>query len=71
MELGSRAMETRYQRIAREQAERQAARAKKMNAWYRNQDREARAMEKRARAARKERAYHESLVSDHNHEMDA
>lgn len=64
-------METRYQCIAREQAERQAVRAKKMDAWHKEQQRALRGAERARRAARKERAYHESLVSDHNHEMDA
>lgn len=63
--------ETRYQRIAREQAERQALRAHKLAAHERQERMEVRRHARWAREGRKERAYLDALVSDHNHDMDA
>lgn len=55
--------ETSYQRLAREQAERQAARKRRFKA-------QQRARKWSAREGRRERAYADALISDHNHDMD-
>lgn len=63
--------ETSYQRIGREQRERQDARAKKRAAIVAAEQRAIRAANKAAKAGRRERAYLDVLTSDHNHEMDS
>jgi len=63
-------METRYQRIAREQAERQAARAKRMADAGKAARKAARQERKFAKLAKRDRAASDWLVSDHNHDMD-
>jgi hypothetical protein len=62
--------ETRYQRVAREQRERQAATAERMVLKEKALAKASRAARKMERDARNERRYLEHLVSDHNHEMD-
>lgn len=62
--------ETRYQRIAREQRERQAAREARMVVENKTKASASRKARKLERDARRERAYLEHLVSDHNHDMD-
>jgi hypothetical protein len=64
-------METRFERVAREQAERQAKRAKAQGARMNAEQAALRKAERARRAGSRERAYHEHLISDHNHEMDA
>jgi hypothetical protein len=54
--------ETRYQRIAREQAERQAARAARWAKEQRAREREIRAQRRAAR----EKRFLEALTDDHN-----
>ena len=63
-------METRYQRVAREQAERQAARAEREETRVKASRITARTRAKISRHGKRERAYLEYLVSDHNHDMD-
>ncbi len=60
-------IETRYQRVAREQRERQAIQAAKREAEYKASAKRAR----QERAVRKERRYLAILASDHDHSMDA
>jgi hypothetical protein len=58
--------ETRYQRVAREQAERQAARVTRILIKSKADARAIRAARKHDKEARRERAYLEALTSDHN-----
>ncbi len=58
--------ETPYQRIGREQRERQVARAAKIETEHKAKIRDARKAARIEREARKERAYHDALVSDFN-----
>jgi hypothetical protein len=62
--------ETRYQRIGREQRERQAARAQRMKREAQVYRLAARVVRKVERERQKEKAYLEWLIDDHNHEMD-
>jgi hypothetical protein len=59
-------IETRYQRIAREQAERQAARNSKLQAEFKANQKKIRA----AKTAQRERRYLDVITSDHDHSMD-
>lgn len=64
-------METRYQRIAREQTERQAASAVARDKQFRAEQAAARKQRRVAREARAEHKYSNALASDHDHSMDA
>lgn len=63
-------METRYQRVAREQRERQAARAARYKETLRKTDAETRKKTKQAKDAQRERTYLDAITSDHDHSMD-
>lgn len=62
--------ENSYQRIAREQKERRAELAKNAADIAKADKMARRKAVRQARFARRERAYLDALVSDHNHDMD-
>ena len=61
--------ETRYQRVAREQRERQTAQAERDRQRQNATARRAREARRIARDGATERRYLEHLISDHNHDM--
>ena len=62
--------ETRYQRVAREQRERQAARQQRVVAADKAAAKAARKAARIEREARRERRYLDIITSDHDHSMD-
>lgn len=62
--------ETRYQRVAREQRERQAARQAKRDAEYKMASKAERNRRKHQRNAQRDRNYLDVITSDHDHSLD-
>lgn len=63
--------ETRYQRIAREQVERQAAQAAKRDAVFKAEQAAIRKQRKAMREGRKEGAYLNVITGNHDHSMNS
>lgn len=69
MEINTNLSETRYQRVAREQRERQEARAKRAEAEHKAAAARARKARANAKAARSERRYLDAITSDFDMSM--
>ena len=63
-------VETRYQRVAREQRERQAAREKRYAAEQQAKTAQARKRRRQIAEGRRELAYLDKITGDHDHSMD-